>query len=470
MQVKNYVFTAVLILFLANLSASANTEPLSLGSLFTDNAVLQRDSRFPIWGWTTAEKEVKVEFLKQEYKTKANKDGYWQINLGPYPAGGPHEMSVISMNRKIKLNNLLIGDVYLASGQSNMEWPVSHSNDLEKELKDTDYKSVRLFAVPKVAKTNPQKKLLVPAAWQESNPESVKTFSAIGYFFARAIHQDQKVPIGIIQSAWTGTPINYWMPEGPMYSAMINPLIPYKFKAVLWYQGESDAFNPLIYERQFKQFIKDWREKWSNANLPFFYFQLPNFDPSTMGLTGESWAFLRDSQRKALEINDTAMIVTIDIGAPKTPHPKNKQEFAKRLVDLVKNKIYGQKDIPYSGPLYKSHKINQDKVTIEFDHVGKGLASKESQTIKGFTIAGVNEIFYDANAKIVGNTIVVSSPKVSRAAAVRYAWGGDPDCNLYNIDGLPASPFRTDSFERPASFTINRQGRPIQYRLPGKKK
>lgn len=478
-----------------------------LPKIFGDNMVLQAHARVPVWGWADPGEEVHVLIGGQLRKTEANDQGRWRVDFDPFEYG-PVRFVVEGKNR-IELRNVLVGEVWVCSGQSNMEWPVARAMNAEQEIASANYPEIRLFKVAKVVAAKPLDD--TEGEWRVCSPETVRDFSAVGYFFARELHQRLGVPIGMIQAAWGGTPAEAWTsrealeadpelkpilerwdeilanydearkryeealrrwqeqaraarnegkpvpprprpPRGPdhphrpagLYNGMICPIVPFAIKGVIWYQGESNASRAYQYRKLFRTMIRDWRRTWGQGDFPFLFVQLANF-LARQAEPGESdWAELREAQMMALEEPNTAMAVAIDIGEANDIHPRNKQEVGRRLALAALAIAYG-KDVVYSGPLFDHMKIEGNKVRLFFKHVDGGLVAKGGE-LRGFAIAGPDRKFVWAKAKIEGDTVVVWSDKVPNPVAVRYGWADNPDCNLYNKAGLPASPFRTDDW------------------------
>ncbi len=493
------------------LLATSAFADVRLARIFSDHAVLQRGKPVPVWGTAQPGEKVTVEFRGQKVTTAADDDGDWRVILKPMPAGGPFQMTVRG-NNTIVLNDILVGEVWVCSGQSNMEWPVALSNNAEQEIAQANNPEIRLFVVPKAVSDRPLKDLN-GGAWQPCTPETVRNFSAVGYFFARELQRALKVPIGMIETAWGGTPAeswtsrptllahrslrylvenwrraeasypqalenyqkqladwekavaqaraegkpepkkpdppqdprtNPWKPSG-LFNAMIAPIVPYAIQGAIWYQGESNAGRAFEYRILFPAMIQDWREAWAQGDFPFLFVQLANF-MAVKPEPGESaWAELREAQTMTLSLPKTGMAVAIDIGDANDIHPRNKQDVGKRLALNALAIAYGKK-VVYSGPIYERMKREGNAIRLYFKHVDGGLTTPNGEPLKGFAIAGADRKFVWAEARIEGNTVVVSSPQVPEPVAVRYAWADNPVCNLYNRAGLPASPFRTDDW------------------------
>jgi sialate O-acetylesterase len=478
---KNKVLKSLLFCFALSLMSNIANAEIKLPKVFTDNMVLQQKTEAPIWGKATPEKEVKIttSWNKQTYKVKADKAGKWMVKVNTPNAGGPYTI-VISDGKSLTLNNVLIGEVWICSGQSNMEMPLAgwgKVKDYEIEIKEANYPNIRLLHVDKSASTKPLDDLVSTRnGWQACSLENIAEFSSTAYFFGRDLYKNLNIPIGLISTSWGGTIAEAWtssesleyMPdfkqalddmknqpaevktENPnrvtvLYNGMIHPLVPFAFQGAIWYQGESNAGRAAQYKELFPLMIRDWRKAWGR-DFPFYFVQLANFKDQKPEPAYSDWAELREAQLQTLHLDNTGMAVIIDIGDAKDIHPKNKQDVGLRLALNARAKTYSEK-IAYSGPVYKSHKIHSDKIHIRFSQAD-GLKTNDGSEIKGFAIAGSDHVFHWANAVIKGDEIIVSSPDVKFPVAVRYAWADNPVCNLYNGANLPASPFRTDNWSK----------------------
>ena len=622
---------------------SIRAQKLSVAGIFQDGMVLQRDRVIRLWGSGAPGDSLQITFREHAYTTTVDPAGFWEISLPPMPAGGPFELQ-IQGQEKVIIEDVLVGDVWLLGGQSNMELPVSRTLDLyAEEVFGVENPWIRQFRVPVTYNFHGPTLKIPGGSWESVNPQSVLGFSALGYFFAQAHHEQYGVPVGLVLTAVGGTPIEAWMSEGlitrlggyedilaqckddayvastmasemerldhwykelnhkdlglapnkvawgdpvlddslwdtftvpaswrgsdletvhgsvwfrktinlptslagerallrlgaiidgdeaylngihvgttdykypprkypipegllraglntfavrvisnrgiggfipgkdysldfgerkidlagewrykvgtPMptlpqltffhykpcglYNAMIAPLAKYTFRGVLWYQGESNANAPELYERLFTGLIRNWRETFKEPNLPFLFVQLPNFDASMEGKTGFSWAKIRDAQRSALEIPHTGMVVTIDLGEANDLHPQNKKDIGERMALCAQEVIFGE-PVLAQGPICESMTIENGEAVLTFSHVGSGLLSR-GESLESFTMAGSDGRFYPAQAELQGNTIRLWSKAVDNPTAVRYAWEDNPkQANLYNAEGLPASPF-----------------------------
>ena len=635
---NSYISSSILSIIFLALALTYSFAEVEVARIFSDHMVLQREVNAPIWGTADPGERITVEINGLTASAVAAKDGKWKVYLPSFEAGGPYEL-VVRGNNEVKFSDVMFGDVWVASGQSNMQWSLNNANNAEEELKSANHPNIRLFYVPRRVGKAP-KEDLEGGQWDVCSPEVAREFSAVAYFFGKELQKELNVPIGLINCNWGGTvaeawtssemlqtlpdfkgrvielndgpnweedieaneqrgrekneiinnsfnglevgvhKVNYnstdwpvviapnweeqldgivWMrkvveipkefkgkeirfdlgridnhatiyfneqklgvagsprfsefvvptklvkagknviavrllhrwsspnfqgPEdrmklyapngavleslaGPwkyktglepsfpelkgyqnypmsLFNGMVNPIIPFGIKGVIWYQGESNASRGYQYRQLFQSMIEDWRVRWGMGYFPFLFVQLANYMDIPKQPTEDDWAELREAQTMALNLPNTGMAVTIDIGEMFDIHPRNKQDVGYRLALAAKKIAYGQ-NLVYSGPLYKGYEINGADVEIAFDHVGKGLMVKGDK-LTGFQIAGKDKKFYWAEAQIVGGEVFVSSEKVKTPVAVRYGWAINPKCNLYNKNGLPASPFRTDDW------------------------
>jgi sialate O-acetylesterase len=446
-----------------------------LPAIFSDNMVLQREQPVPVWGWAEAGKEVTVTVAGQSATAKAGADGRWKATLPKLPAGGPHELVVQEAGGPaVTLKNVLVGEVWLCSGQSNMEWPLTASMNPQQEIAAANYPKIRLFNVQKKTAAEPQDDC--KGAWTECSPKSVPGFSAVGYFFIRHLHKELDVPAGMIESAWGGTAAEAWtcrkvlesepsfkpmldrwdLGKAPphdanrpanLYNGMIAPLAPFAIRGAIWYQGESNCGRAYQYRTLFPLMINNWRTAWGRGDLPFGLVQLAPYRRYEGGDNGTTCTELREAQAMTVEkLPNVGMAVTMDISDVNDIHPKNKQDVGRRLALWALAKVY-EKNVVYSGPIYKAMNVEGSKVRIRFDHVGGGLVTRDGKAPSDFIIAGEDQKFAPATAVIDGDTVVVSSDQVAKPAAVRYGWRDGAEPNLANKEGLPACPFRTDQWK-----------------------
>jgi len=507
---RRFIAATLSCLAILLLSAAAQAE-IRLPAVIGDNMVLQAGTRVSFWGWADPNEEFKVKtgWHDMEWVAQADEKGKWSFHVTAPPVGGPYEVTLKGTNT-VTIKNILVGEVWVCSGQSNMQWSVQQAANAQEEIAAAAYPKIRLFTVERKVADKPQEDCT--GRWVECSPETVPGFSAVGYFFGRDLHKELGIPVGLIHTSWGGTPAEAWtsrpmlegypafepilqrydqavanypqimaqyeealakwkkavekakaegtkapnrpgVPFGPghphspsgLYNAMIAPLIPYTIRGAIWYQGESNAGRAYQYRELFPAMIKSWWNNWGQDDFPFLFVQLANF-MQVKDEPGESaWAELREAQTMTLSLPNTGMAVIIDIGEADNIHPKNKQDVGKRLALWALANTYG-KDVVYSGPLYTEMEKSGNKIILHFDHVDGGLVTRDSEPLKGFAIAGEDRKFVWATAKIEGGTIVVSGSEVANPVAVRYAWADNPVCNLYNEAGLPASPFRTDSW------------------------
>ena len=616
-----------------------------LPKIFSDNMVLQRNGLIPIWGWADANEKIEVRFNNQVKSVKAGKNGKWLIRLDAENAGGPYDMTIKGKNT-VQIRNILVGEVWLCSGQSNMEWTVGQSMNAKQEIAAANNLFIRHIKIQRDISSLPQNDINA-GDWQICDSTTVANFTGVGYFFAKNLYNELKIPVGLINSSWGGTNIETWisreafensdefkemiagMPKidldslsklkvkgsvmriealqgtkmegmntsqfrelsfddskwpvlnqpqlweeqsigeldgivwlrktivlasldltkeatlvlskiddndityvngikvgstnqwdanrrytippgvfkegknviavrvedtgggGGIYgdaadvklilynaslplsgewkfqvesvikttnqnslpslcfNAMISPLIPFAFQGVLWYQGESNAGRSYQYRKAFPLLINDWRQKWNNSSMPFYFVQLATFNNPGNSNEGCGWAELREAQTMTLSLPNTGMCVTTDLVTnPKDIHPTNKQDVGKRLAALALNNLYS-KNMICNGPIYKSMEIKNDQVILSFDNIGTGLYTPDKYGyIRGFEMAGKDQVFHYAKAFIKGNTVVLFNEKVENPVAVHFGWIGDAsDCNLFNKEGYPAVPFRTDEWK-----------------------
>jgi sialate O-acetylesterase len=640
-SVKVFTFVLLVAFFICNAAFS----DVILPRLISNGMVLQRGEGTKIWGWADPNEKITVNFKGQTYNTSACPDGQWSITLSELKAGGPYEMQIEADNN-ITLKNIMIGDVWVCSGQANMELTMERAKYKYPDvIANSENPAIRQFLVPDKYNFKQPQDDLASGSWQEVDPGKILNFTAVGYFFAKELNEKYDVPIGLVNSALGGSPIEAWMSEdalkdfpehletankfkndelikeitekdqaasnawyselwkkddgmqnkwytpdcntsdwkttevpgywqsgdldgfigsvwfrkeidvpasmtrrpaklwlgrivdadetyingrkignttyewppriyeipptlleegkstiavrvingsGPagfvpdkpyelttndqkidlegqwkykigttmdapapsqtfirwkpvgLYNAMIAPLLNYKIKGVIWYQGESNTGRAKEYQKLFPTMIADWRQKWGQGDFPFLYIQLANFMEAKAQPTESGWAELQEAQLKTLTVDNTAMIVTIDIGVWNDIHPLNKEDVGKRLALAARNLAYGEKNLVYSGPIYESMEIKANKIVLSFEHVDGGLVAKGGE-LKHFAIAGADKNFVWANAKIKDDKVIVWNNEIKNPVAVRYAWADNPEgANLYNKKGLPASPFRTD--------------------------
>ena len=437
-------------------SVFADVQP---NGMFNNHAVLQRGIKIPVWGTAAEGEKITVSINGQSASTVAQ-NGKWEVSLQPMNAGGPYTMT-IQGNNTITLNDIMVGEVWLASGQSNMERQLGPrrgqqllTNWLE-EKKNAANNNIRMITIPLKTNANPQTD--IKADWKVCDTTSVVEFSAVAYFFARDLQAQLNVPIGIIHSSWGGTPAEKWISKEAMmandtlvqglmkadekrkaaynglYNAMIAPLIPYGIKGAIWYQGESNRTETQLYQTLFPAMITDWRSRWKLGDFPFLFVQVAPYKDMPPEI--------RESQLLSYQrVPNTAMVVTTDCGDCKDIHPVNKQPVGYRLSLGARALAYGE-NITYMGPVQTSVKRSGNKLVLGFDHAQKGL--QKNNDLKGFEISAGGDAFVPAKAKVKGKTVVVWSEELKETpVSVRYGWSNCMDVNLFNKEALPASPFR----------------------------
>ena len=644
---------SIVVLFLLVLSGmSSYSQEISMSPLFSDGMVLQRDKPIPVFGNAAANEKITVFFRNQQKQTVAAKNGEWIVELDPEVYGGPNSLTVKTKNETLEIKDVCVGEVWICSGQSNMEMPMisnwAHVNNAEQEVEKADYPNIHLFTVERNTSFHPVEEIS-SKGWNVCTPQTAANFSAAAYFFGRNLANSLDMPIGLIQTAWGGTVAEAWTsgktlktmkdfkkrvlemekypaskedvekkyqqdllafykeaakldvgingkdtifasvalndsdwmpmdlpgmvestkigsidgaiwfrktielsaeeankamtlhisapddadetwfngvkvgesvewnvprkyklpanlakagknviavrltdnqgaggfmgeashfaltskdgfrmelaenwkckvgynlqdiktklvksndPNQPsvLYNAMIDPLIPYAFKGVIWYQGESNVGRAEQYKELFPAMITDWRKQWGAEDFPFIFVQLASYLKRNTEPVEDSWSELREAQRQTLNLKNTGMAVTVEIGDADNIHPGNKQDVGKRLALWARNKVYGE-NIPYCGPTYKAMLAENSSLVVEFDHCYEGLAASDKREVTGFAIAGKDGVYHWAKAKIDKNTIILSSDQVAKPVSVRYAWSSNPDCNLINSAELPAGPF-----------------------------
>lgn len=522
------IFQGLCALVISSLTVGILGAEVRPNPLFSAGAVLQRDQAIPIWGTARDGEQVTVELAGQKLSTTAEQ-GVWRVELKPISAGGPFTLTLTGDNT-VTLDNILVGEVWICSGQSNMEWPLHKTANAEAERSKANFPQLRMFTVAKSTSIRPLAE--VKGSWRECSPETVASFSAVGYYFARDLYQKLGIPVGMIHTSWGGTPAQAWTsieglakdpalqgylnaantalanypaavevypaklaeyqtaketweetvnkpyqaaldvwkqesakatqagqtpppkpelaskepvppmsPEGnqqketTLFNAMIHPLIPYAIKGAIWYQGESNAGQSKIYQTLFPTMIADWRGRWSQGNFPFLFVQIAPFNGQPPEIREAQFLTLSKSP-------NTAMVVTTDVGDAKDIHPTRKEPVGQRLAIAARALAYGEK-VAYSGPLYQSMKVNGAEAIVSFTHTGTGLIARDGE-LKGFTLAGADGKFLPATARIDGSNVVLTAAGITEPKAVRYGWENVPNVNLFNQEGLPASPFRSD--------------------------
>lgn len=505
---------------------TASFAQVKLPAVFSNDMVLQSGKPVKIWGTAAAGERVTVSFGKQKKQTKANETGNWQVVLNNLTASAEPASMVITASNNITIKNILVGEVWICSGQSNMDMTVAKEDrywcgvfNEDEEVAAANYPLIRVFDTDFTPSATPQNN--VTGKWETVSPQTIGHLSAVAYFFARAVQHKMKVPIGLITTAYGASTAEAWVreealvkeavckplvdsfkrklekyltdtaakikyaaaqekwklaadsakaagknpprsPRNPdpvrdqhnasvLWNGMVKGLVPYSIRGALWYQGESNSPTAKIYRQIMETLITDWRQQWGQGNFPFLYVQLANIGKTydSLPAKGGSEAVKREAQLLNLSIPNTAMAVAIDNADPtdmNNVHPKNKQEIGRRLALAALATTYNEK-IVYSGPIYDKMEISGSSIKLYFNHTGSGLITKGAG-LKGFAIAGADKKFVWATAKIESNTVTVSSSGITNPVAVRYGWGNNPPTSLYNKENLPASPFRTDSFDK----------------------
>lgn len=475
---KGNMRSGILVVLLLSVMGHAAAK-VKLPDIFGDGMVLQQQSNVAIWGKSAPGQQVSIltSWNQKKYTVSVNADSTWKVKVATPKAGGPYQMTITN-HEVLVIKNILIGEVWLISGQSNMEMPMAGRKAEEPILGGSE--AIVNSANDKIRFFRGQHKTWgipldnVRGVWQLANPQNTPKFSALGYFFAQKLQAKLNVPIGIVQIAYGGTPIEAWMsrealipfreevklPEKQdnalkdkhvstgLFNAMIHPLIGFAVKGMLWYQGENNRNKPELYAKLFPIMVEDWRKLWNIGGFPFYFVQIA---PYAQPLKYNAYVpFLREAQLKSLEvIPNSGMVVNMDLGTENTIHPPYKEILANRMLALVLNRDYGYRGVRYNGPSYQSMEVLGNKVTLLFNDVGKGLKfSKEDNS--NFEIAGIDKVFHLASKlEIKNNSIVLSSDNVDKPVAVRYAFKAWVVGNLYNAEGFPASSFRTDSWEIP---------------------
>ena len=540
---RRIVFACLLLPLLAR-------SEVKLPAVFTDHMVLQRDTSVPVWGWAKEGEEVAVEFAGQKKSAKTDANGKWLVKLEP--------LAVSEESRELKIGehvikDVLVGEVWLASGQSNMGFPLSSAHNAEQALAAAGDPLLRFFSVQNATAAEPQNDL--HGKWELSDPNTAKSFSAVAYFFARELRTKLGVPVAILHSSWGGTPAQAWLsmdalresppfenyvksydaalvkhrdvlahpekmeayrkdlaqwqkedapafndamkawnagpktsakpvpsrpePSNPdpmdipspssrpgtpsvIFNAKIAPLVGYAMRGAMWYQGEANGGGGIEYRTLLPRLIGDWRKRWAQGDFPFLVVQLAAWDMDKNPAPFHQWPWLREAQAMTIKtVPNTALAVTIDICNPADVHPKGKEPVGQRLALAARKLAYGEKSLVDSGPVFREAKVDGATMRVTFSDIGSGLIIGQSpwraegdaplpqDKLIGFSIAGEDREWHDADAKIEGDTIIVSSAAVAKPVAVRYGWANAPRCNLYNREALPAVPFRSDDWPMP---------------------
>ena len=469
MRIRFFVsifFAAVTVCLAATIQADVR-----LPEIFDNNMVLQRDTPIPIWGWAAPDESVRVTFGTQTVATTANADGTWSVQLPPLQASAAPAKLIVKGKNEIALTNVLVGDVWLCSGQSNMQWSMTQSDKAEYEevLKSVDNPNLRLFHVNRVFSADPLEKLSVTASWKPCSAEAIPEFSAVALHFGRKLQAELGVPIGLINSSWGGTRIEPWTPpvgfqsvpalqsivEGlkhknpksdqqqptMLYNAMIHPLVPFALKGAIWYQGEANVGEGMLYAEKMKALIQGWRKVFNNPELGFYYVQLAPFIYGNQPATNlpEFWE-AQSSVEKALPKTGQAVINDL-VDNIRDIHPTHKKPVGERLALLALSRTYGKSAVVCASPEFEKMNTNENVLTVHFKNAQK-LQTRDGKTPDWFEIAGADGVYHKAEAVIDGSAIKLTSSDVSKPVAVRYAWDHAAQPNVQNEAGLQLGTFR----------------------------
>ena len=507
--------TVPLLIMACCLASPAQAE-VTVSNLFTDHMVLQHGKPVVVWGSAEKGEEVSISVAGNSVSTTADNEGHFKASLPALkPNSGPHQLVLEGKNR-ITISDVLVGEVWICSGQSNMAFSVAAANDPDLESLSANYPGIRIISVPQVGTQQLQDNF--QGSWETVTPESVKNFSAVGYFFGRQLHQTLEMPIGLIDNAWGGSACEAWIPRrvleeagqygellekwdtlaasydheaevakfqerltawqvkakeardagktvprrprpprnqlagqhrpANLYNGVLNPVIGYGIRGAIWYQGESNSGRAHQYRDLFPLMIDTWRKKWGQGDFSFYWVSLADFQDEVTEPAGSNWAELREAQTMTMsKLPNTGEAIITDLGESHDIHPRNKQDVAKRLVRWALARDYGY-EIVFRSPLYQSHEVKGNRILVTFEHVGGGLDTHDVRQVRGFAIAGEDQKFVNAEARIVGtNQVEIWNDAVTDPVAVRYAWAQNPVCNLQNREHLPATPFRTDRWK-----------------------
>ncbi len=477
---------SIAFLLLLTLTVTAPlAQGLELSPMFTDHAVLQQGMDVPVWGWAKPDSEVSVAFAGQTVKAKADAKGAWSLKLKSLKVNKkPQKMTVTGDGATVSLTDILVGEVWFCSGQSNMEQTVTREgigyggSIMPEHVKPDQLGLIRHIKFPHKQAGQPVRKTAVKMPWTVCSSKTVGHFTAAGFYFATVINKELGVPVGLIGCNWGGCRIEPWIPQegydvmkgfnkdwtpkgySGMFNAMGATAAPYAIRGAIWYQGESNGREGETYFHKKKALHEGWKKVWAQGDFPLYFAQLASFrKPNADPAGGDGWAKVREAQRKCLTLPNTGMAVLTDIGDPRNIHPHNKYDVGRRLALWALAKDYGKKDLVYSGPLFKSAEFKDGKATISFEHC-KGLKAalkergkkniedpKPVDALKGFAIAGADKKWVWADAKIEGDKVVLTSKEVKQPVAARYLFTmNTAHGTLYNGANLPAAPFRTDNW------------------------
>ena len=485
---------------------------LKLPAIIGDHMVLQQKLANPIWGWDTPGTKVTVAFAGQSHTATAGSDGKWTVKLAGVPANATPQKITIAGTNRVELQDVLVGEVWMCSGQSNMGFKLNSDWNGDIEAGASNLPNLRLISVPQVG--TQELKTDFKGQWRASTPETARSFSAVGFLYGRYIHQIIGVPVGLIDNAWGGSAAEAWIrrttidneprfkalmdstvkretdlqsekgksdfaaaqakwkenaekakaekkpvPAAPqqyltgnsrpgnIFAGVVNPTLGYGMKGVVWYQGESNAGRAYEHAKLFPYLIEQWRKEWGQGDFSFYWVQLADFQAEKPQPGESTWAELRETQTKTQKLPNTGQAVIIDLGEGKDIHPRNKHDVAARLVRWALVKDYGMK-LPYRSPEFKSLAVEGAKATVTLDCFGSKLRAFDVAEARGFAICGEDKVWHWATGKVIApDKVEVTSDQVAAPIAVRYAWADNPICNLFSDDGLPVTPFRTDSFD-----------------------
>ncbi len=483
---------------------------LELPNIFSDHMVLQRDQPNRVWGHAAADEKIVASFAEQNHETTADAEGNWSLTLDPVAAGGPFQLKIRggeAGGREVVIDDVLVGEVWICSGQSNMEWPVAAANDADLEQLTANHPQIRMINFPNVGTQQPVWSH-ANSNWMVCTPENVSQFSAVGYFFGRQLHQTLNVPVGLVNNSWGGSACEAWVDRslldgddrfagmsqrwadaeaklaelealttrseeqekqlnqmrgqmggnqrpGNLYNGILKSHLGYGIRGAIWYQGESNAGRAWQYRELFPLMISSWRKEWGQGDFPFYWVQLADFKQESAGPQDSDWAELREAQTMTLDrLENCGQAVIIDVGEGKDIHPKNKVDVGRRLARIALARDYGI-SVAWQSPRFESLEVAGGKAVLKFRHADAGWRPFDVGNPVGFTVAGEDKVFHSASAKFLDDgRVEVWSDAVSAPVAVRYAWADNPVCNMYSKSGLPLTPFRTDDWP---GVTANKQ-------------
>jgi len=458
---------------------------VKLPAIVSSNMVLQRNTTVMLWGWADASEKISIEtsWLLEPIEIEADTEGNWRTSVKTTNSKEPQTIKITSKKSNITLSDILFGEVWLCSGQSNMQQPLQGYNGQPTfggmmATAKSDNANLRLFTVDRVGSKTPLKDVQKYTAWQQASPENVLEFSAVAYFFGQQLQEILDVPVGMIHTSWGGSSVQAWISNEviseyqevdlseaditkgtnhiptALFNGMINPLIPFTIKGALWYQGESNRKEPEVYKKLFPAMVKDWRTRWDIGEFPFYYVQIAPYmyGGNDAFETVDNSAFIREAQLQCLDlIPNSGIAITMDIGDDYCIHPPKKKEVADRLLFNALNQTYGYSTIDHASPIFDSMEVKDGGIVLHFKNAETGIFAYDE--LKGFVIAGDDKVFYPANAKIINRKhVFVESDQVSNPLAVRYAWKNWIIGTLYDTNLLPASSFRTDEWDNAVLF------------------